>query len=86
MNMYRKSHFVYMKWLMCIFLFVLSSCDDRYRYYCQDPKHFSAKRCQRPDCQFTQDCPDYLVAPILEKQVVQPSQIPSQSASDARGN
>ena len=86
MNMYRKSHFVYMKWLMCIFLFVLSSCDDRYRYYCQDPKHFSAKRCQRPDCQFTQDCPDYLVAPILEKQVVQPPQIPSQSASDARGN
>ena len=84
MNMYRKSHFVYMKWLMCIFLFVLSSCDDRYRYYCQDPKHFSAKRCQRPDCQFTQDCPDYLVAPILEKQVVQPPQIPSQSASDAR--
>ena len=71
---------------MCIFLFVLASCDDRYRYYCQDPKHFSAKRCQRPDCQFTQDCPDYLVAPILEKQVVQPQapQIPSQSASDAR--
>jgi hypothetical protein len=74
-----------MKWLMCIFLFVLASCDDRYRYYCQDPKHFSAKQCQRPDCQFTQDCPDYLVAPILEKQVVQqPPQIPSQSASDAR--
>ena len=75
-----------MKWLMCIFLFVLASCDDRYRYYCQDPKHFSAKRCQRPDCLFTQDCPDYLVAPVLEKQIVQPPQVPSQSASDARGN
>ena len=85
MNVYRKSHFVYMKWLMCIFLFVLASCDDRYRYYCQNPKNFSAKQCQRPDCLFTQDCPDYLVAPVLEKQIVQqPPQVPSQSASDAR--
>jgi len=49
--------------------FVLTGCEDRYRYYCQDPANFSAKRCQRPDCLFTQDCPDYLVAPVLEKQV-----------------
>ena len=67
-----------------VFLLLLVACDDRYRYYCQDPKNFSAKRCQRPDCQFTQDCPDYLVAPILEKQVVQPSQVPTPTASDAR--
>jgi hypothetical protein len=43
-------------------------CEDRYRYHCQDPKNWAQKRCQRPDCQFTQDCPDYLVAPVLEKQ------------------
>jgi len=75
-----------MKWLICIGLFVLASCSDRYRYFCQNPKNFSAKQCQRPDCQFTQDCPDYLVAPILEKQVVQqpPPQVPSQSASDSK--
>lgn len=75
-----------MKYLICIVFLFLYACDDRYRYFCQDPKHFSAKRCQRPDCQFTQDCPDYLVAPVLEKQVVPPTQIPSQSTSDARGN
>jgi hypothetical protein len=72
--------------IVLVLLLFLMACDDRYRYFCQNPKNFSAKQCQRPDCQFTQDCPDYLVAPILEKQVVQPPQIPSQSASDARGN
>ena len=73
------------KYIFSIAMFLLYGCEDRYRYWCQNPKNFSAKQCQRPDCQFTQDCPDYLVAPILEKQVVQqPPQIPSQSASDAR--
>jgi hypothetical protein len=64
-------------------MFLLYGCEDRWRYYCQDPKNFSQKRCQRPDCQFTQDCPDYLVAPILEKNIVQ---VPNQSASEPRGN
>jgi len=52
-----------------VLLLLLAGCEDRYRYYCQDPKNFSAKRCQRPDCLFSQDCPDYLVAPVLEKQI-----------------
>jgi hypothetical protein len=73
------------KYIILIAIFLLYGCEDRWRYECQNPKNFSLKKCQRPDCQFTQDCPDYLVAPILEKQVVQqPPQIPSQSASDAR--
>jgi hypothetical protein len=69
--------------LFLLFIVLLTACEDRYRYGCQDPKNFSAKRCQRPDCQFTQDCPDYLVAPILEKNIVQ---VPNQSASEPRGN
>ena len=52
-------------------LAAIAGCDERYRYHCQDPKNWAQKRCQRPDCQFTQDCPDYLVAPVLEKQSVQ---------------
>ena len=70
-----------MRYVLVLLLFLVA-CDDRYRYYCQEPKNFSAKRCQRPDCLFTQDCPDYLVAPVLEKNV----QVPTQPASDARGN
>ena len=55
---------------LAVILLILSSlaaCEERYRYHCQDPANWSQKRCQRPDCQFTQDCPDYLVAPVLEK-------------------
>jgi hypothetical protein len=47
----------------------LAACSDRYRYFCQDPKNFAEKRCQKPDCLFTQDCPEYLVAPVLEKKI-----------------
>ena len=72
-----------MKYLLVILLLV--GCEDRYRYYCQDPKNFSAKRCQRPDCLFTQDCPDYLVAPVLEKNV-QPPQVSSEPIANPRGN
>lgn len=60
-----------MKWLILVVALVAAGCEDRYRYFCQNPKNFAEKRCQKPDCQFTQDCPEYLVAPILEKKVEQ---------------
>jgi hypothetical protein len=66
-----------MKYVLILLLFLIG-CDERVRYFCQEPKNFSAKRCQRPDCQFSQDCPDYLVAPILEKQAIVPAQTPSE--------
>jgi hypothetical protein len=56
----------------------LTACEERFRYYCQDPANWAQKRCQRPDCQFTQDCPDYLVAPVMEKKIEAP--IPAASA------
>jgi hypothetical protein len=57
-------------------LLALTACEDRYRYFCQDPKNFAQTRCQKPNCLFTQDCPEYLVAPVLEKKV-EPTQSPS---------
>jgi hypothetical protein len=50
-------------------LLVLTGCEDRYRYPCQNPDNFYKEACQKPKCQFTQQCPEYLVAPILEKQI-----------------
>lgn len=48
----------------------LSGCfEDRYRYTCQDPDKFNLPECQKPRCLFTQTCPEYLVAPILEKKI-----------------
>jgi hypothetical protein len=68
--------------LILSLLATMTGCEDRYRYFCQDPKNFSAKRCQRPDCLFTQDCPDYLVAPVLEKQLKEQQQQPQPAASE----
>jgi hypothetical protein len=60
-----------MKYLLLLLLLV--SCEDRYRYTCQDFDHFNDKECQHPRCEFSQTCPEYLVAPVLEKKVEQPN-------------
>jgi len=50
--------------------FLLVGCNDNtYRYFCQNPDNFGAPQCQKPRCEFDQTCPEYLVAPILEKKV-----------------
>ena len=50
-------------------VFMLSGCEDQYRYACQNPDNFASPECQKPKCLFTQMCPEYLVAPILEKKI-----------------
>ena len=56
----------------------LVGCQDHYRYPCQNPDNFYKAECQKPKCLFTQMCPEYLVAPILEKQIAQPNQSASE--------
>lgn len=51
---------------------LLTGCKDVYRYPCQNPDNFGLEQCQKPKCLFTQQCPEYLVAPILEKKVNEP--------------
>ena len=56
----------------CILIFVcwiLIGCEDHTRYYCQEYDHFKDEQCQHPRCDFSQTCPEYLVAPILEKKI-----------------
>ena len=60
---------------LVIVLLCIVGCEDRYRYSCQNPDNFYKAECQKPKCLFTQQCPEYLVAPILEKQVA-PNAIP----------
>ena len=52
-----------------LLLLLLTGCEEKYRYKCQNPDNFHALDCQKPRCLFTQTCPEYLVAPILEKKV-----------------
>jgi hypothetical protein len=67
-----------MKYLLLIVAVLIVGCEDRYRYPCQNPDNFYKPECQKPKCLFTQMCPEYLVAPVLEKQVPQnaPTQQP----------
>ncbi len=69
-----------MKYLF-VLLLLLTGCEDQYRYPCQNPDNFHKPDCQKPKCLFTQQCPEYLVAPILEKQV-NAAQLPVQAASE----
>lgn len=70
-----------MKYIFIAILVGLVGCQDQYRYACQNPDNFYKAECQKPKCLFTQTCPEYLVAPILEKQV-NAIQQPNQSASE----
>lgn len=66
-------------------LLLLAACQEHYRYPCQNPDNFIKPECQKPKCLFTQMCPEYLVAPILEKQV-NGQQQPQPQASEAPAN
>jgi len=68
-----------MKYVLLVLLVFLVGCEEKYRYFCQNPDNFHAEQCQKPRCQFTQTCPEYLVAPILEKKIndVQPENKPN---------
>ena len=69
-----------MRWLILFAALFAAGCEDRYRYPCQNPENFIKPECQKPKCLFTQQCPEYLVAPVLEKQLN--AQQPNQSASE----
>lgn len=68
--------------LILLALISLSACEERYRYPCQNPDNFYKPDCQKPKCLFTQQCPEYLVAPILEKQIAQPTAPASEVSSN----
>ena len=71
-----------MRYLLIIAALALLGCEDRYRYPCQNPDNFYKPECQKPKCQFTQQCPEYLVAPILEKQINANQQPASEPAAN----
>ncbi len=45
---------------MCL---VLSACEDRFRYPCQDPANWEAKECKPPICTATGTCPNDVTQP-----------------------
>jgi hypothetical protein len=58
---------LYEIWFLSILLVVLTGCDDRYRYPCQDPNNWGKTECKPPICTATGTCPEQLVKPEQEK-------------------
>ena len=56
-------------WKLILPLLLLAGCNENYRYFCQNPDNFKKPQCQKPVCEFKQTCPEYLVAPVLEKRI-----------------
>ena len=52
---------VYEIWFLSVLLVVLTGCDDRYRYPCQDPNNWQNTKCKPPICTASGTCPDMLI-------------------------
>ena len=52
------------KWLMLLLLLPLGlayfSNGDRFRYPCQNPENWDKEFCQKPICEVSRDCPEYI--------------------------
>ena len=46
---------------------LLTGCDDRFRYPCQDPTNWNNAECKPPICTATGTCPEQLTKPEQEK-------------------
>ena len=56
-----------MRIFFLVTLVLLTGCEDRFRYSCQDPKNWQNAECQPPICNATGTCPEMLVKPEQEK-------------------
>jgi hypothetical protein len=58
---------VYEIWFLSVLLVVLTGCDDRYRYPCQDPNNWQNTECKPPICTASGTCPEMLIKLEEEK-------------------
>jgi hypothetical protein len=58
---------IYCIWGLSIMLVLLTGCEDRFRYPCQDPQNWQNTECKPPICTATGTCPEQLVKPEQEK-------------------
>ena len=58
---------IYCIWGLSLLLVLLTGCEDRFRYPCQDPQNWQNAECKPPICTATATCPEMLVKPEPEK-------------------
>jgi hypothetical protein len=55
---------------------MMTGCDDRYRYPCQDPTNWDTQDCKKPFCSADGTCPEDLHH-YEKKETSAPTKIPS---------
>jgi hypothetical protein len=58
---------IYCIWGLSILLVLLTGCEDRFRYPCQDPQNWELDECKPPICTASGTCPEQLVTIEKEK-------------------
>jgi hypothetical protein len=54
--------------IVCLMVLVmLSACEDRFRYPCQNPENWELDECKPPICTASGTCPEQLVTIEKEK-------------------
>lgn len=49
--------------LLCLCLILLlSGCEDKFRYTCQNPNNWDTPECKKPYCEVSQTCPEHVFA------------------------
>jgi hypothetical protein len=56
-----------MKIVCLMVLIMLSACEDRFRYPCQNPENWELDECKPPICTASGTCPEQLVTIEKEK-------------------
>jgi hypothetical protein len=76
-----------MKYILAVLLLSLVACDERYRYPCQDPEHWSDQQCKKPYCSANGTCPEDLAHYEKGKAVLpgQPS-VPQTPQNTSKGD
>jgi hypothetical protein len=46
--------------VMILGCFFITGCENRYRYPCQNPENWDKEFCQKPICEVSRDCPEYI--------------------------
>mgnify|MGYP003352697600 FL=1 len=75
------------KWALAaipVFL-LLSGCEERYRYPCQDPDNWNTKQCQKPYCSANGTCPEDLTHYDKDKVNGAPKSAPAPQQSTNAG-
>ena len=64
------------RWLFLLILLpvgLAAFSGDRFRYPCQDPENWGSKECQKPTCEVTRTCPEYIFKPEVLKGTATPA-------------